>query len=120
MVRNACGVRHAFTPNLPFISNDFPERATGINDVDRLGTTFIGFTAEYAVRMGGNISVSLFYDAGNVWSDAYDITVSNLFRGAGVGIQLVTPFGPIGLDYAYGFDKPIPGFQLHFRMGPGF
>ena len=36
------------------------------------------------------------------------------------GAQIVTPFGPIGLDYAYGFDKPVPGWQLHFRMGPGF
>ena len=41
-------------------------------------------------------------------------------RGAGLGVQLVTPFGPIGLDYAYGFDKTRPGWQLHFRMGQGY
>ena len=40
-------------------------------------------------------------------------------RGAGFGVQIVTPFGPIGLDYAYGFDKFEPGWQLHFRMGAG-
>ena len=38
----------------------------------------------------------------------------------GIGLQLVTPFGPIGLDYAYGFDKTLPGWQLHFRFGGGF
>jgi outer membrane translocation and assembly module TamA len=64
--------------------------------------------------------VSTFLDAGNVWQDAAQVDPSQLFRGAGVGLQLVTPFGPIGLDYAYGFDKTEPGWQLHFRMGPGF
>ena len=28
-------------------------------------------------------------------------------------------FGPIGLDYAYGFDKTEPGWQLHFNLGGG-
>ena len=49
-----------------------------------------------------------------------DIDPTQLYRGAGFGMQIVTPFGPIGLDYAYGFDKTTPGWQLHFRMGPGF
>jgi outer membrane protein insertion porin family len=31
----------------------------------------------------------------------------------------VTPFGPLGLDWAYGFDKPTPGWQLHFKIGQG-
>ena len=48
-----------------------------------------------------------------------EIDPSRLYRGAGFGVQLVTPFGPIGLDYAYGFDKARPGWQLHFKMGPG-
>jgi outer membrane translocation and assembly module TamA len=34
-------------------------------------------------------------------------------------VQIVTPFGPIGLDYAYGLDRTVPGWQLHFRMGAG-
>ena len=43
-----------------------------------------------------------------------------MLRGAGVGVMLVTPFGPLGLDYAYGFDKDVPGWQLHFKFGQGF
>jgi len=77
-------------------------------------------TAEYAIRVSDNLSLSTFFDAGNVWADASSIDPTRLFRGAGLGVQLVTPFGPIGLDYAYGFDKSNPGWQLHFRMGPGF
>jgi outer membrane protein insertion porin family len=98
----------------------FPERSGNISDIDRLGDGFFSLTAEYALRLSDQISVSLFYDAGNVYRDPLDIDPTRLFRGAGFGAQLVTPFGPIGLDYAYGFDKANPGWQLHFRMGPGF
>lgn len=98
----------------------FPERSRGVSDIDRLGNAFLSVTAELAMRLNDNISLSTFMDAGNTFADPLDVDVSRLFRGAGVGLQLVTPFGPIGLDYAYGFDKPVPGWQLHFRMGPGF
>ena len=98
----------------------FPERSSGISDIDRLGDAFLSVTTEFALRLNDNISVQTFFDAGNVWTGPSAINPSQLFRGAGVGVQLVTPFGPIGLDYAYGFDKTNPGWQLHFRMGPGF
>lgn len=98
----------------------FAERAGGIADIDRLGDAFLSMTAEYALRLNNNISVSTFFDAGNVWREPGDVDPTRLFRGAGFGVQLVTPFGPIGIDYAYGFDKPVPGWQLHFKMGGGF
>ncbi len=84
-----------------------------------MGSAFFSMTTEFALRLGSQMSVSAFMDAGNVWRSAAEIDPSRLFRGAGIGLQLVTPFGPIGLDYAYGFDKTTPGWQLHFRLGPG-
>ncbi|MFH1765235.1 MAG: outer membrane protein assembly factor BamA [Gemmatimonadota bacterium] len=98
----------------------YPERSREISDISRLGDAFLATTAELAMRISDNLSISTFFDAGNVWADARSIDPTRLFRGAGLGVQLVTPFGPIGLDYAYGFDKPDPGWQLHFRMGPGY
>ncbi len=97
----------------------FPERSRDIADVNRLGNAFLATTVEYAIRVSDALSVSSFFDAGNVWSHARSMDPTSLFRGAGFGIQLVTPFGPIGLDYAYGFDKTDPGWQLHFKMGGG-
>lgn len=94
-----------------------PRGSQEVSDIARLGNSFLLLTAEYAIRLSDQMSVSLFYDAGGVWRDPLEIDASRLFRGAGVGIQLVTPFGPLGLDYAYGFDKTDPGFELHFRMG---
>ena len=101
-------------------SGFFPERSRDILQIDRLGDAYFSSTAELKMVLNSNIGVSAFYDAGNLWSGPRDIDTSKLFRGAGFGVQLVTPFGPIGLDYAYGFDKPEPGWQLHFRMGPNF
>jgi outer membrane protein insertion porin family len=98
----------------------FPERSGDLADIQRLGNAYLRLSAEYAVRFNDNMSFSAFFDAGNVWADPREMDPGRLFRGAGIGIQLVTPFGPIGLDYAYGFDKTTPGWQLHFRMGPGY
>ena len=102
-------------------SGYYPEGAgSGISQVERRGDAFLSATAEYKAIVNSNLGVSLFFDAGNLWRNPGDVDVSRLYRGAGFGVQLVTPFGPIGLDYAYGFDKHVPGWQLHFKMGPNF
>jgi outer membrane protein insertion porin family len=87
---------------------------------DRLGDAYLKLGAEYSVRFNDNLSVGAFYDAGGVWREPSGFNPTRLLRGAGLGIMLVTPFGPIGLDYAYGFDKTNPGWQLHFKFGQGF
>jgi outer membrane protein insertion porin family len=44
----------------------------------------------------------------------------------GFGASIITPFGPLGLDYAYGLDRlnelgrREPKWQLHFRFGQIF
>ena len=87
---------------------------------DRLGDAYLRLSAEYAVRFNDNLSVSAFYDAGGLWREPTEINPTRLLRGAGIGAMLVTPFGPLGLDWAYGFDKDRPGWQLHFKFGQGF
>ena len=98
----------------------FPERGGGIRQIERLGNAYFSTTAEFKTVISSNIGISAFFDAGNNWEGPGHLNTSRLFRGAGFGVQLVTPFGPIGLDYAYGFDKAEPGWQLHFKMGPNF
>jgi outer membrane protein insertion porin family len=97
-----------------------PEGSSELQLVDRFGDAFLRLSAEYAMRLNDNISVGLFYDAGNVWRSPGEINPTRLARGAGFGVMLVTPFGPLGLDYAYGFDRTDPGWQLHFKFGQGF
>lgn len=98
----------------------FPRRAAGIAQIDRLGDAYLSATGEVRAVINANVGLAAFFDAGNLWADPRDFNSSKLYRGAGFGVQLVTPFGPIGLDYAYGFDKADPGWQLHFKMGPNF
>lgn len=83
-----------------------------------LGDAFFTVSGEYAIRLTDALSVSAFGDAGNVFASVGQFNTGQLFRGAGVGVTLVTPFlGAIGIDAAYGFDRPDPGWEIHFKLG---
>ena len=90
------------------------------------GSAYFSSTAEFGVRFNQMFYVNLFYDAGNVWNKPREFDPTRLYRGAGIGLSTITPLGPLGLDYAYGFDRvdaqgrPRPGWQLHFRLGQFF
>ena len=88
------------------------------------GNAFVLMTAEHFFKISDTVYASLFYDAGDVFAEFRDVTFADLKRGAGVGVTIELPgIGPLGLDYAYGFDRinangePDPGWQLHFRFG---
>jgi outer membrane protein insertion porin family len=93
---------------------------------ESFGNAFMTTTAEVGVRFGPQLYLNAFYDAGNIWARARDFDPTRLFRGAGVGVSLITPLGPLGLDLGYGFDRrdaagrPDPQWQLHFRLGQFF
>lgn len=108
---NCVGVRNAGQP-------------IGVSCGSDRGNAFLLLTAEHFVKITDTVYTSLFYDAGSVWQDFGDVTFTDLRRGAGVGVQVDLPgFGPLGIDYAYGFDRldsqggPDPGWQFHFRFG---
>ena len=90
------------------------------------GKSYASFTVEAGARISQALYVSTFLDAGNVYRTARQYDPTRLYRGAGVGIALVSPLGPVGVDLAYGFDridatgKPNPGWQLHFKIGNFF
>ncbi|GAC1477146.1 MAG: hypothetical protein NVS1B4_19330 [Gemmatimonadaceae bacterium] len=70
--------------------------------------------------------VNTFFDAGNLWADPRQFDPTRLLRGAGIGAALVTPLGPLGLDFGYGFDRVNtlgrldPKWELHFKFGQFF
>src|SRR5688572_846818 len=90
------------------------------------GKAFFATTAEVGLRMNQSLYVNTFFEAGNVWRRAREIDPTRLFRSLGVGASIITPFGPLGLDYAYGIDRldltgrRAPKWQLHFRFGQIF
>ena len=90
------------------------------------GNAFITTTSELGLRFNSSIYLDTFIDAGNLYATPSQFDPTRLYRGAGVGIAVVTPLGPLGLDYAYGFDKLnaqgqyAPGWELHFKLGQVF
>jgi outer membrane protein insertion porin family len=99
------------------------EDANG-NELNDRGNAMLLLTAEHFFRISDAISTSIFFDAGNVWETLGSADFGQYKRGAGVGLLVEVPgFGPIGFDYAYGFDRrdqfgdPDPKWQLHFKFG---
>lgn len=90
---------------------------------ESFGSAFFTTTAELGLRLNQQFYANVFFDAGNIWDRPSEFDPTRLFRGAGVGVALITPLGPLGLDWAYGFDRldaagrPDPKWQLHFRLG---
>jgi outer membrane protein insertion porin family len=90
------------------------------------GKAFFTTTAELGLRLNSSLYVNAFMDAGNLWQNAREVDPTRLFRGAGLGASTITPLGPLGIDYAYGFDRlnaagsKAPKWQLHFRLGQLF
>lgn len=97
-----------------------------VNTIDAFGQAYMALTGELGMRISQALYLSTFFDAGNVWAKPEQINPTRLFRGAGIGLSLLSPLGPIGLDYAYGFDKvnaagePAPGWKFHFKIGNFF
>ncbi len=103
-----------------------PNASSGQASAAAFGKAYLAMTGEFGARLSQMFYVSMFVDAGNVWARAGEFDPTRLFRGAGIGLSIISPLGPIGIDWAYGFDRtdvfgrPKPGFKLHFKLGNFF
>jgi outer membrane protein insertion porin family len=82
----------------------FAFRNVGPKDVNQQpvgGNTSINGTAEYSYPIIERVRGAVFFDIGNVYPDAYEVTVSDLKSDAGIGLRLNLPIGPLRLDYGY-------------------
>jgi outer membrane protein insertion porin family len=103
-----------------------PNASTAAVSRNSFGKSYFAGTAEFGARFSQAIYASVFYDVGNVWQTVSGFNPTRLYRGAGFGVALITPLGPLGLDLGYGFDRvdsqgrPTPGWKLHFKIGNFF
>jgi outer membrane protein insertion porin family len=65
------------------------------------GNTSVNGTAEYSYPIIERVRGALFFDVGNVYPNAYEITATDLKSDAGFGLRLNLPIGPLRLDYGY-------------------
>ena len=65
------------------------------------GNTSVNGTAEYSYPIIERVRGAFFFNVGNVYPNAYEVTVSSLKSDAGIGLRLNLPIGPLRLDYGY-------------------
>jgi outer membrane protein insertion porin family/translocation and assembly module TamA len=86
------------------------------------GNALLIWNAEVRFPLAGFVRGALFYDAGNVFSRARDISPSGFSNTVGFGLRLNTPVGPLRGDVGYNLDPP-PTFKrtiLFFTIGQTF
>jgi outer membrane protein insertion porin family len=89
------------------------------------GSAFYSNSIELGLRINQQIYLDTFYDAGNIWARPQDFNPTRLFRGVGFGGSIVTPLGPLGIDWGYGLDRNSNGvspnaWEMHFKLGQIF
>jgi outer membrane protein insertion porin family len=83
------------------------------------GTSFIQFNLEVGRSLGRILRLVAFLDAGNVYDESNPFDLGELRRSAGFGIRILTPVGPIRLDWGFKLDRR-PGEsigELGFLLG---
>jgi outer membrane protein insertion porin family len=63
------------------------------------------FNFEYRFPVAGPVGGTLFFDAGNVWSDYRDVRGSELKWGVGLGVRYLSPIGPLRLEVGWKLDR---------------
>lgn len=103
-----------------------PTACNGTAKTSSFGNAFFVTTAELGLRINQSVYLNTFMEGGNVWARPRDFDPTRLFRSVGVGGSVVSPLGPLGVDFAYGLDKvdaqghSKPGWQVHFKLGQYF
>ncbi|MFH1857960.1 MAG: outer membrane protein assembly factor BamA [Candidatus Omnitrophota bacterium] len=133
------GVIHAYddTEKVPIFERFFAggtntirgyeEREVGPKDAssgDPIGGEgFLVGNVEYTFPIVAILKGAVFYDVGGVWSKTGDFGQKDYRSGAGVGIRIKTPLGPVSLDLGVPLNpdstqKDTPRF--HFNISRGF
>lgn len=94
-----------------------PDTVRGYQTDEQFGDNQFYGNLELRYRFNRQIQGVLFGDAGSAFGGQLTNSSSaNLLYGVGVGVRLVTPIGPVRLDYGIGRN----GGQTHFAIGPTF
>jgi outer membrane protein assembly factor BamA len=94
----------------------------------RGGDAEIILNGELRFPVTGRIGGVVFFDAGNVFARAADLSLANLRGAFGVGGRYNSSIGPIRIDIGFPMDRHFVGippalekrFQIHFSMGQAF
>jgi outer membrane protein assembly complex protein YaeT len=86
------------------------------------GNALILLNMEYRRRISGPLFAAIFVDAGNVWESPDKVNFSDFEWGPGLGLQYVTPAGPLRAEYGWRVNAPEGerGGQFFISFGVPF
>ena len=86
------------------------------------GNALILLNLEYKRRISGMLYGSVFFDAGNVWASPSVVRFGDIRWGAGLGLNYLTPAGPLRVEYGWKLDREDgePGGQFFISFGVPF
>ena len=94
---------------------------------DMQGEAIGGFSAAVAsVELThpfiGPTQLAAFIDMGNIWDEDNALDLGDLRYGAGIGLRIITPIGPMRLDIGYKLDKKENerSREAHLGIGAAF
>jgi outer membrane protein assembly factor BamA len=77
---------------------------TIIKDIAVGGNALILLNLEYRRRIAGELYAAIFVDAGNVWASPSNISFGDIRWGPGIGLNYLTPAGPLRAEYGWNID----------------
>lgn len=117
--RVGAGIATGSVPYSQLFSVGGSETLRGYEDDQFRGKKYYNATVEYRFPLMNKVQGVLFADVGSAW-DAPDVpwhTDGNKFNvGIGPGLRIITPIGPVRLDYGFGKD----GGKFSFAFGGQF
>jgi outer membrane protein insertion porin family len=69
------------------------------------GNALVLINAEYVRKLNSLFSATVFVDAGNVWESPNTVRLQDIRWGAGLGLWLDTPAGPLRFEYGWKLDR---------------
>lgn len=115
--RGILGYGTGTIPTMQTFSAGGIDTLRGYRDDQFKGNRMFTATLEYRFPIAKRVQAALFADIGDAWGDTWNAYRSmSLKTGIGAGLSVVTPFGPVRIDYAFGNQ----GGRTHFSFGGKF
>ena len=76
-------------------------------------------SAELTHPFIGPTQFAVFFDMGNIWDEDNPLDLGDLRYGAGLGLRIVTPIGPMRLDIGYKLDRKENERRREAHLGIG-
>ena len=100
-----------------FRSNDLGPKDAQNNSIGGRSAALV--SVELRHPFIGPTHIATFLDAGNVWETSNAFDVNDLRYGAGLGLRIVTPIGPMRFDIGYKLDRETGERRREAHLGIG-